>query len=158
MKGVGGLISVIITIVVGVNLLPSIIKEAESVQDVSPTIKTIVGILPILFVAVMIACVGAFAFGPGIVRRFKWSLYGDRMKRGYEAKFGHPSKEFNKEVDQHILIMRTMKEDSTTWRLSNEWLRSRAKFVEIPWKDLGDEASEEVKQGSDYEEETVSKI
>lgn len=98
-------------------------------------------ILPLLFVVMIIL----FAFrmlGWSTHGGFNWRRYGERMKEAYAAKFGYRDPDFETQVDQHIAVMRVSGKGNTR-DVSEAWLKDRAKFVEIPWMDIDNEASEE---------------
>lgn len=74
--------------------------------------------------------------------QFSWKRYGERLKRAYASKFGGANPGFNEEVDLRIAVMRTQGKGETR-DMATLWLKNQAKFVEIPWQDLNDEASKE---------------
>lgn len=74
--------------------------------------------------------------------QFSWKRYGERLKRAYASKFGGANPGFNDEVDLRIAVMRTQGKGPTR-TIAQDWLKNQAKFVEIPWQDLNDEASRE---------------
>ena len=67
---------------------------------------------------------------------FSWGAYGKRLKLAYAAKFFGDNSGFDQEVDARIAIMRVMGNGDTKV-LAEEWLKKMARFVEIPWKNLG---------------------
>ena len=98
--------------------------------------------VPILFFGFPTGSSNPTSDNTNIITGFSSGRYGERMKRAYASKFGGTNKGFNEEVDARIAVMRTQgKGDTRT--IAQEWLKSRAHFVEIPWKDLKDEASKE---------------
>lgn len=79
---------------------------------------------------------------PRFVDSFSWLRYGKRMKRAYASKFGGDNSCFNEEVDLRIAVMRTQGKGETR-DMATMWLKNQAQFVEIPWRDISDEGSQE---------------
>jgi len=137
---------------VALPLMDSGISQITNSESYSTTVKSMVSLFPIMYaILAIIGIIQIWYQAPVIIYHFKWIIYGERMKRAYRAKFGYDNKGFNEEVDQHILTMRTLDEGATR-DINEDWLKRMAKFVEIKWKDLSDEASQEVTGGDDYEE------
>jgi hypothetical protein len=72
--------------------------------------------------------------GEKITEYMGWISFGNRLKKAYSAKFGGDNIEFDKEVDNHVNLMRTMGGDSTTKSIAKDWLKRTASFVEVPFK------------------------
>ena len=126
-------------------LLGALIESVADVRDnpeISSTAKGLASVLPLVAVMAVIISIISVWYVPKVVEHFKWSSFGRRMKRAYAAKFGGENSAFNTDLDYRIKVMRTQG-DGHTWTLAEDWLRRMAKFVEIPWKDISDEASQE---------------
>lgn len=119
--------------------------------------KGLVETVPFIVIAVFIVSVISLWYIPKVVERFRWSMYGRRMKRAYAAKFGGENPEFDREVDYRIKVMR-VQGSGRTWTLAEDWLRRMTHFVEIPWKDLSDEASRDDEEYSNEETHTDVRI
>jgi hypothetical protein len=63
------------------------------------------------------------------------STYATRLKAAYTIKFGYPDPSFEKEVDRHVKALEVF-EQGRTRRISEEWLKRMAKFVEVPWYNI----------------------
>lgn len=153
----GNLIRLIITLSPAVAFFPMIdaatsdaIANAEAQGTEIPAAQlAIMDSLPVIFgVAVLI---GAFAYlvspaGAPIRERFKWAPYGRRLKRAYHAKYGYENPAFDDEVDNRIRVMRVQGKGHTR-TIASDWLKRISKMVEVPFKDLTDEGSQEVLEG-----------
>jgi len=140
------LIGIMVAIVVGVALVPTIVETTNSLPDDTPAgIQALVDVLPYVFVAVII--LGAVAWiGHGVmdedakvvgkvgkyIRVKRWDQFGERMKVAYEAKFGFSSSDFNNQVDSHVKAMRALGKGYTK-SVDMDWMKRMAKFVEVPW-------------------------
>ena len=79
-----------------------------------------------------------------------WNAFGNRLKVAYEAKFGYPNPEFNKEVDQHIKIMESMGKGYVK-EIAEDWLKRMAKFVGVPFAVPAEERMSEMDKTLLYE-------
>mgnify|MGYP001037211450 CR=1 FL=1 len=138
---VASVVGIMIAIVVGVILVPTL-----AVEPATPMLGAILNILPIVFVVSVIlravAMIGGSSRSTNSTEEFNWYDYGKRIKKAYSTKFGYRNPDYEEEVDRHIEVMRTQ-DEGPTYEVAEDWLKRQAHFVEVGWKDLDYEASQD---------------
>lgn len=108
-------------------------------MDTSTTIQSALDFLPFLPLILVgggILLLIAVNYAPKVMDYISWRNFGQRMKKAYEAKFGGRNEEFDREVDNRIAAMQYL-ENGQTRQQTVQWLKSHARFVEIPYPKFG---------------------
>lgn len=163
---VATLIGIMIAVVVGVALIPTIIEQSGRItQNVTDTsaMKTLVSALPVIFVAVVL--LGAVAWLGGSSRSdredtasrrsptdrpFDWMALSRGLKDSYTARFGSRDKTFEKEVDKHIKLVRSSREAAAR-DIGRTWLKSMTRSMNVPYEVPEESNPPEDSEGKGFE-------
>jgi hypothetical protein len=123
--GVGGLVGI------------EVLVTSIDISVWSPSLRTLVEtVIHIVFSCGIIIGIFQYLDQDSVVRKYirykRWDSFGNRMKVAYEAKFGYSNSAFDKEVDQHVLAMKSLGKGYTK-TVDKQWMKRMAKFVEVPF-------------------------
>lgn len=137
MKWIGKIIGVAFLALLSFALFPIVNKSVDDItsnDNYSSAVKSMAGVLPLVFMFALILGGGILVFGGmAVVRYLNWNAFGNRLKLAYTAKFGGENPQFNEAVDQHIQIVRTLSlgTETGTKKMAEEWLKRMAHMVEV---------------------------
>ncbi len=145
--------------IVGCWLLLNSVQSINGDPAMLSSTKFAASVLSFAYVVLVIgSIIGVFRHGVEIVRYYKWSAFGNRLKIGYVAKFGYSNPAFNDEVDNHIRTMRVMvKTEQGTRKLAEDWLKRMAHMVEVPFAVPEEEHLSEEQKTEEFKDDVMVK-